>query len=59
MSKYTFIYEYGDETKIKITHEVEIDTLQEALDAFNDFLLGCGFRFDGKVEVVEEMYEGL
>jgi hypothetical protein len=54
--KYTFICEdkapnYPPTIK---THEIETVGLADVLSAFEDFLRGCGFHFDGHVQVVDD-----
>ena len=47
----TFIFEDED---LKVIHEIdETYGLDNILDAFKNFLLGCGYVVNGQIEVVE------
>lgn len=37
-----------------VTHEFEKEFLNDVLDRMHDFLKGCGYVFDGTVDIVEE-----
>lgn len=50
--KFTLVCEYGDETKI--THEFKNVMLSDVLEHMQDFLKGCGFVFDGVLDIVDE-----
>lgn len=50
--KFTLVCEYGDETKI--THEFKNVMLSDVLEHMQDFLKGCGFVFDGILDIVDE-----
>jgi hypothetical protein len=39
-----------DNTSVMVV--AEVTTLDEALQAYEDFLRGCGFHFDGSLEVI-------
>lgn len=58
MSKYTFTCEYtdisGQPDGSKITIEVQEDTLMSVVEAFERFLKGAGFIFDGYLQIVDE-----
>ena len=58
MSKYTFTCEYTDISGrpdgSKITIEVQEDTLMSVVEAFERFLKGAGFIFDGYLQIVDE-----
>jgi len=50
----------GKETLNTITHSFHADTLSTVLEKTQDFLKGCGFVFEGVVDIVsEEEYYGL
>lgn len=49
MSKYTFICEHWDGSKVTI--EKESDTLSDVLESFEFFLKGAGFIIDGAVDI--------
>jgi hypothetical protein len=42
---------------VRNTSEFEYEQLQDVVMAFEDFLRGCGFVFDGHLEIVEEETE--
>lgn len=57
MSKFTFICEdepspFGDEILAKRTVEFEASHLDGIIGEFETFLRGCGFYFDGHLELV-------
>ncbi len=58
MSKYTFTCEYVDFTGkpdgSKITLEVREDSLMNVVEAFERFLKGSGFIFDGHLDFVND-----
>jgi hypothetical protein len=58
MSKYTFTCEYtdlsGQPDGSKITVEVQEVTLMNTIEAFERFLKGVGFVFDGHLAIVDE-----
>jgi len=37
-----------------ITYQTDVETLDEILDEFSDFLRGCGFEVDGDLDVVDD-----
>jgi hypothetical protein len=51
MSKFTFAHTLDD---LKITHEFEEIQLNNVIENFESFLRGCGFIFDGNLEIVEK-----
>ena len=55
MSKFmlSMIQENGDVT----TKEFDTDYLYDVLDRTEEFLRGCGFYFNGRLEIVEEEKE--
>ena len=61
MSKFTFICqeepstfaEFGDEITTKRTVEFHGSHLEGIIGEFESFLRGCGFHFDGYLEMVE------
>lgn len=57
MSIYKFIKEKDETNRFDNTRvEVEVDDvcLPEIIKAFEDFLRGCGFAFDGELDIVED-----
>ena len=56
MSKIIFkkaIDEKNPYDNTEVTVEFNGTSLNEAIDAFEDFLLAIGYRFNGKLEIVE------
>jgi hypothetical protein len=53
MSKFTFIQEFQGFGSPKNTMEFEVDQLEDILTYFTDFLRGCGYHFDGHLEIAE------
>lgn len=50
--KVTLQYEFND---IKIVHEFSGEiTLQQALEHYEQFLLGCGYRFNGTLDIIDD-----
>ena len=49
--KHQFRYEFDSPVTIIETQE---ERLEDVLRAFTDYLRGCGYRFDGEVEIVGE-----
>ena len=59
MSKFTFICEedqipFLDSVSSKKTVEFSADSLSQILEQFEMFLRGCGFHFNGCIDMVEE-----
>jgi hypothetical protein len=56
MPKFTFICDHNDNIGDGpvITYETERLFIDDVLFDFQDFLKGCGFVFDGTVQVVED-----
>jgi hypothetical protein len=50
--KFTLICEHSDGPKI--TYEFKNIMLADTLDNLQNFLKGCGFVFDGMLEIVED-----
>lgn len=60
MNKFKFIKYRNEDNEFdrtKVVHIVEAGTLPELLEAFEDFLKGCAFSFEGQLEVVEDENE--
>ena len=62
MAKYTFIYEHDSSpfdgtVSSKRTVEFRADALDQILPEFESFLRGCGFTFDGYIDVVEDYFD--
>jgi hypothetical protein len=51
MTKYTFTQIYDDQVTTK---EFEADYLYDVIERFEEFLRGCGFYFNGRLEIVDE-----
>lgn len=49
--KFILIAESED---FKLTYETDTPLLDDALEAFEDFLRGAGFCFKGKLEIVRD-----
>ena len=60
MNNFKFV-KYVDENNqfdtTKVVHYVQGEDLHTILDAFSDFLRGCGFHFSGQVGIVEDPYQ--
>lgn len=55
-----FIFTNIDESGDKITHEISAVHIHKVMDGFESFLRGCGFVFDGQLEIVDNIFdEGL
>jgi hypothetical protein len=57
MARYTFIKEKDFKNvfdSTKVTVEIDCVSLNEVLEAFEDFLKGSGFILKGKVEIIED-----
>lgn len=57
MGKYKFIKEIDEDNKYdnaRIEFEVETETWTELLEYFEEFLKGCGYHINGKLDVVGE-----
>ena len=48
----------GNETRNNVTFTFHADTLMQLLEKYQDFLKGCGFVFQGQLDIVpdEEFY---
>jgi hypothetical protein len=50
----------GNETRNNVTYTFHTDTLTGVLEKYTEFLRGCGFVFNGQVDIVsDEDYYGL
>ena len=60
MPKFTLIAEhtdiYGKPTSHKVTHEFNVDTLNDVLENTDLFLRGCGFVPTGTLDYVVDEY---
>lgn len=59
MPKMTFVCEHQhpinkDSNLSKVTYESNREYLYDIIEDFEDFLRGCGFYIDGKLEVVDK-----
>ena len=51
-----FIYQYDDNSPL-IQMELQRNaTLKEVLEAFEDFLRGCGYYFQGELDIADERW---
>jgi hypothetical protein len=61
MPKFTLIAEhtdlYGKPNGHKVTHEFNVDTLNDVLENFDSFLRGCGFVPTGTLDYVDDSLE--
>lgn len=62
MNKFKFEWQFGPSTKglgsveisePKLTMEFEADSYHEVIRNFQMFLKGCGYEFNGNIEIVE------
>ena len=59
MSKFTFICEeeampFADSVSSRRTVEFKADSISDIVSEFEMFLKGCGFNFDGRLDLVQE-----
>ena len=47
-------FDYEGQPKSTITHETDAVTLDEILQSVEDHLNGCGFKIDGRLDIVED-----
>lgn len=47
-------YNYPNQPLTRVIHETDGVTLEELLEAFEDHLKGCGFSFEGHLDIHEE-----
>ena len=58
MSQYKFECVQHSTYKQTITSELDdVETLPQLLEAFEQFLRGCGFHFDGHIDIVNDFGE--
>ncbi len=62
MSKFTFICEeeampFADAVSSKRTVEFNAETISDIVNEFEMFLKGCGFSFEGRLDLVKEEHE--
>jgi hypothetical protein len=59
--KFTFIKEstgnHLEGEQAKLTMEIDAQIYTDVLLHFEDFLRGCGYTFDGNIEIVEKEAE--
>lgn len=57
-SYHKFIHKFYDWNSKQVSHEVEVTTydvtLTEIIQAFEDYLRGCGFVFDGNLTIIND-----
>ena len=50
----------GNETRNNVTYTFHADSLMQMLEKYQDFLKGCGFVFQGQLDIVpDEEYYGV
>jgi hypothetical protein len=56
MSKFKFVSEENHFSSPISTKTVEFSAviIEDVLQEFENFLLGCGFKFDGKVDIIKD-----
>lgn len=57
MSKYIFTKKKDIDNKFdttNVTIECDAETLEDLFSAFEEFLLGCGFKFNGTIDIVND-----
>lgn len=56
--KHTWTHEdkefMGDQVLSRVTLETEAEVLGEVLEAFEMYLRGCGYVFEGSITIVED-----
>ena len=62
MSKFTFICEeepmpFADAVSSKRTVEFKAESISDIVNEFEMFLKGCGFNFEGRLDLVQEEHE--
>ena len=61
MAKYTFIKEQDKENKFDVTRvQIDVDTvsLADVVEAFEEYLQACGFKFDGHLDFQDDEQSG-
>jgi hypothetical protein len=43
-----------EQERSRVTVEFEHDTLPDVLEEVEKFLLACGYKFDGRLQIVED-----
>lgn len=58
MAYMTFICEHRNAWDESLSNRITVETenvfIDEVIEDFEDFLRGCGFKFDGKLEIVPQ-----
>ena len=62
MSKFTFVCEeeampFADAVSSKRTVEFNAESISDIVNEFEMFLTGCGFSFEGRLDLVKEEHE--
>lgn len=58
MSQYKFQRTQHSTYKQTVTAELDdVETLPQLLEAFEQFLRGCGFYFDGHIDIIDDFGE--
>lgn len=57
MNKFKFVNEQEmlDGSIVKRTVEFEAESFEEVLEQYELFLLACGFKFSGNVDIIEDI----
>ena len=54
MFRFEHVSEYEGQPRTIVNVNTDAVSLSEILSVMEDFLRGCGFHFDGHIEIVEE-----
>jgi hypothetical protein len=54
MFRFEHVSEYNNQPKTIVNVNTDAVSLPEILGVMEDFLRGCGFHFDGRLDIVEE-----
>jgi len=54
MFRFEHVSEYPNQPKTIVNVNTDAVSLPEILGVMEDFLRGCGFHFDGRLDIVEE-----
>ena len=46
---------YEGQPKFTTMKSTDAEQIEDVLESFQDFLRGCGFQFDGSVQIGEEL----
>jgi len=54
MPKFTLSAEWAHGDSLKVTHEFDKEYLPDVIEQFQTFLKGCGYHFNGDLDLVTE-----